>query len=174
MTALSIDPKPAPGLRAHHAIVGRLAYLALLPFGLGAALVWFVRADAHPHVVAAMSAYAAVVLAFLGGIHWGFGFAGAGAGAQPTVNLGASAVGVAPVVPDTGLYVWGVMPALVACLALLMPASAGLVIHALMLVVCYLVDRKVYPVRGAGRWLTLRFRLSVGASLACFIAAAGS
>lgn len=160
MTAIPIDSKLPSSFGAHQAAAGRLAYLALLPFGLGTALVWFVRADAHPHVVAAMSAYAAVVLAFLGGIHWGFGFGGADA-------AGTSA-------PDTGLYVWGVMPALVACVALLMPASAGLVIHGVMLVVCYLVDRKVYPAQGAGCWLTLRFRMSVGASLACFIAAAGS
>ena len=171
MTALSTDSKRALSPSANHGVAGRLAYLALLPFGLGAALVWFVRSDAHPYVVAAMSAYAAVVLAFLGGIHWGFGFAaargGAGAGASSTAI-------VAPGAPDTGLYLWGVAPALIACLALLMPASAGLVIHGVMLVVCYLVDRKVYPVQGAGRWLTLRFRLSVGASLACFVAAAGS
>ena len=168
MTAISIDSKRATRPGADPVVVERLAYLALLPFGLGAALVWFVRADAHPHVVAAMSAYAAVVLAFLGGIHWGFGFGGAGPKVDPgTANAGARA-------PDTGLYVWGIAPALVACLALLMPASAGLVIHAVMLVVCYLVDRKVYPAHGAGRWLTLRFRLSVVASLACFVAAAGS
>ena len=39
---------------------------------------------------------------------------------------------------------------------------------------CYLVDRKVYPVQGVGAWLTLRFRLSVVASLSCFVGAAGS
>ena len=168
MTALSIASERATRHGADLPLVRRLAYLALLPFGLGAALVWFVRADAHPHVVAAMSAYAAVVLAFLGGIHWGFGFAGA----SSQVNAGTG--GAATAAPDTGLYVWGVAPALVACLALLMPASAGLVIHAVMLIVCYLVDRKVYPAQGAGCWLTLRFRLSVVASLACFVAAAGS
>jgi hypothetical protein len=40
-----------------------------------------------------------------------------------------------------------------------------------MLVICYLVDRKVYPAHGLSHWLTLRFRLTVVASLCCFIGA---
>ena len=108
----------------------------------------------HPHVAAALSAYAAVVVAFLGGVHWGFGFTQAA--------------------PAPRLFVWGVVPALVAWVAVLMPPYAGLVIHGAMLAACYAVDRKVYPAHGAAAWLTLRFRLSVGASLSCFIGAAGS
>ena len=146
MSALLIDAK--------NPVATQLGHLALLPFVVGAALAWFVRADAHPHVVAALSAYAAVVSAFLGGVHWGFGFAHATA--------------------EPRLFLWGVVPALVAWVAVLMPPHAGLVIHGLMLAACYLVDRKVYPAQGAAGWLTLRFRLSVGASLSCFIGAAGS
>jgi hypothetical protein len=43
-----------------------------------------------------------------------------------------------------------------------------------MLVACYLVDRRTYPLFGAAAWLTLRFRLTVVASLSCFVGAAGS
>ena len=43
-----------------------------------------------------------------------------------------------------------------------------------MLIVCYVIDRKVYPVHGVGAWLTLRFRLTAVASLSCFLGAAGS
>ena len=145
---------PALPLDTKDPVATRLGALALLPFVLGAVLLWFVRADAHPHVAAALSAYAAIVIAFLGGIHWGFGFVAT--------------------VPAPRRFVWGVVPALVAWVAVLMPPSAGLVIHGLMLAACYLVDRKVYPDYGAARWLTLRFRLSVGASLSCFLGAAGS
>ena len=145
MSALSIDAKSP--------VAKRLGTLALLPFVTGAALVWFVRSDAHPHVGAALSAYAAVVIAFLGGVHWGFGFM------EP--------------VPEPRLFLWGVVPALVAWLAVLMPPHAGLVIHGVMLAACYLVDRKVYPVQGAAAWLTLRFRLTAVASLCCFLGAAG-
>ena len=132
----------------------RLGYLAMLPFIVGAALVWLVRADAHPYAAMALSAYAAVVIAFLGGVHWGFGF-------RETE-------------PGTQLFVWGVMPALIACMAVLMQPYAGLVVHGVMLVLCYLIDRRVYPAHGAGAWLTLRFRLSAAAGLSCFVGAAGS
>lgn len=132
----------------------RLGYAGLLPFVLGALLLWVVRADAHPYVAAALSAYAAVVISFLGAIHWGFGF-------QQSQ-------------PATGLFVWGVVPSLVAWVAVVLPPYAGLVVHGVMLVACYLVDRRVYPTQGAAAWLTLRFRLSAVASLSCFIGAAGS
>ena len=132
----------------------RLAYASLLPFVLGAALLWVVRDDAHPYVAGALSGYSAVVIAFLGGIHWGFGFA------QPR--------------PAARLFAWGVVPSLVAWVAVVLPPYAGLVVHGVMLVACYLVDRRVYPLQGAAHWLTLRFRLTAVAALSCFVGAAGS
>ncbi|MEO8279016.1 MAG: DUF3429 domain-containing protein [Ideonella sp.] len=134
--------------------VRQLAYAGLLPFLIGAALIWIVRADAQSHAAAALSAYAAVILSFLGGIHWGFGIRSGNGG---PANFG-----------------WAVVPSLVAWVAVLMPPNAALVIHGLMLVVCYLVDRKVYPRQAAAAWLTLRFRLTVVASLSCFLAAAAA
>lgn len=159
-SAPSASPTPSPSdlpdgsPRSLSPVALRLGYLALIPFLVGAALVWLVRVEAHPFVGAALSAYAAVVVAFLGGVHWGFGFVQRQAGAR--------------------LFVWGVIPALVAWVALLMPPYAGLVVQGAALVACYLVDRRVYPLQGAGAWLTLRFRLSAVASLACFVGAAGS
>ena len=69
---------------------------------------------------------------------------------------------------------WGVVPSLVAWVAVVMPPYAGLIVLGAMLVACYLVDRRVYPAQGAAAWLTLRFRLTAVASLSCFIGAAGS
>ena len=134
--------------------VCQLAYAGLLPFVIGAALIWLVRADAHRHVGAALSAYAAVILSFLGGIHWGFGIRSANA--------------------TQAHFGWAVVPSLVAWVAVLMPPNAALVVHGLMLVVCYLVDRKIYPRHAAAAWLTLRFRLTVVASVSCFLAAAAA
>ena len=144
-------PLPAP---APTPLALRLGYAGLLPFVIGAALVWTVRPDAHPYVVAALSAYAALIVSFLGGIHWGFAFR------QPE--------------PPQSLLVWGVVPALVAWVAVVMPAYAGLVVMGLMLIGCYVVDRRVYPEEGAAAWLTLRFRLTVVGALSCFLGAAGS
>jgi len=132
----------------------RLGHAGLLPFVIGAALVWLVRPDAHPYVTAALSAYAAVIVSFLGGIHWGLAMRQSDA-------------------PPT-LPAWGVVPSLVAWVAVMMPAYAGLVVHGAMLVACYVVDRRVYAEQGAAAWLTLRFRLTAVASLSCFIGAAGS
>jgi hypothetical protein len=132
----------------------RLGYAGLLPFVIGALLLWVVRADAHAYVAIALSAYAGVIVSFLGGIHWGLGFR------APTA--------------EPARFVWGVIPSLVAWIAIVMPPYAGLVVHGVMLVVCYLVDRRVYPTQGLQAWLTLRFRLTVVAGISCFLGAAAS
>lgn len=146
----------------------KLGYGGLLPFVLGAALIWIVRLDAHAYVTESLSAYAAVILSFLGGIHWGLGMRGMGM--QGLGMQGQAQKQPAP----TSMFVWGVLPSLVAWVAVVMPAYAGLVVQGVALVICYLVDRRVYPRCGASAWLTLRFRLTVVASLSCFIGAAGS
>jgi len=121
---------------------------------LGAALAWIVRPDVHDFVLRALSAYAALIISFLGGIHWGLGFRARS--------------------PEPARFVWGIVPSLVAWVAVLMPASAGLVVQGAMLIVCYVVDRKVYPLHGLAAWLTLRFRLTAVAGLSCFLGAAGA
>ena len=143
---LSLTP---PSTLAH-----RLAYAGLVPFVLGALLVWLVREDALAYAALALSGYAAAVIAMLGGIHWGLGF-------RQTV-------------PSPTPFAWGAVPVVVSSIAVIMPPHAGLVIHGAMLVICYLVDRRVYPAHGLSRWLTLRFRLSAVAALCCFLAAAGT
>ena len=131
-----------------------LGYAGLLPFVAGAALVWLVQGEAHVYAAMALSAYAAVILSFLGGIHWGLAMR------QPVAPL--------------PTLVWGVVPSLVAWVAVVMPAYAGLVVHGVMLVVCYLVDRRIYVAQGIGHWLTLRFRLSMVAAFCCFFGAANT
>jgi hypothetical protein len=132
-----------------------LGHAGLLPFVLGALLVWMGLApDLHAFVTLALSAYAGIIVSFLGGIHWGLAFRHSA--------------------PPASLFIWGVLPSLVAWMAVLMPPYAGLVLHGTMLLVCYAVDRRVYPAQGIAHWLTLRFRLSAVASLACFLGAAGT
>ena len=136
------------------ALAQRLGHLGLVPFVLGALLVWFVRAEALPFAAQALSAYAALVVSFLGGIHWG-------------LALRAAA-------PSPRLLLWGTAPTLGAWVAVMMPAASGLVLSGALLLACWLVDRRLYVEQGVGAWLTLRFRLSVGAALCCFIGAAGT
>lgn len=151
MNAATLGAAPATELPL---LARRLGYGGLLPFVLGALLVWAVREDAHPYVTLALSGYAAVIVSFLGGIHWGLAFRQAE--------------------PPPVLLAWGVVPSVVAWLAVMMPPSAGLVIHGAMLLACYAVDRRLYPAQGVAHWLTLRFRLSAVAALCCFIGAAGT
>lgn len=153
MSAPSSAPDPAGPVPL---LATRLGLAGLLPFVLGAALVWIVNEEAHPYVVDALAGYAALIASFLGGLHWG----------------------LAMRLPEGPLRVarlrWAVLPSLIAWIGLTMPAYAGLVVLGGLLIACYLVDRRSYPALGLAPWLTLRFRLSTVAALSCFLAAAGS
>lgn len=132
----------------------RLGYAGLIPFVVGVLLVWLVRGhpEQHAFVVDALAKYAALVVAFLGAVHWG--------------------LGLKQSVPSPSPFGWAVVPALLAWIGVLMPPYAGLVVLGVLLVVCYAVDRRAYRAHGAAAWLTLRFRATVVASLSCFVAAA--
>jgi len=132
----------------------RMAQLGLAPFVLGAVLIWLVRADAHPYVTLGLSVYAGLVVSFLGGIHWGLAMRQAD--------------------PAPRLFSWALLATGIAWVGVMMPPYSGLVVEGVMLVVCYLVDRKVYPAEGLAHWLTLRFRLSAVAAFSCFVAAANA
>lgn len=136
------------------ALAWRLGHAGLIPFVLGALLVWLVHGEALPFVSQALSVYAGLIAAFLGGLHWG--------------------IAMRQAEPAPRLFVWGVVPSLMAGMAVLMPAYAGLVLNGVIVIVCYLVDRRVYPGEGLAHWLTLRFRLTAVAALCCFLGAAGS
>ncbi len=151
----------------HHAepdeLARKLGYAGLAPFVAGAVFVWLLvgRIDEEPFmfVVRALTSYAALVVSFLGGIPWG-------------LIMWRSASGM-PMPDHHKRALWtGVIYTLAAWMALLMPPHAGLVIMGVLLVACYLSDRKRYPELGVGGWLTLRFRLTCVASLSCFLAAA--
>jgi hypothetical protein len=134
-----------------------LGYLGMLPFAILAALTWIVSSTTHPdehwYVTNFLSCYAAVSISLLGGIHWGLGF-------HSTA-------------PTPMAFIWGVIPPAVSTIGAVMPPHNGLFVHAFMLIGCYLVDRKVYPSEHAADWLTMRFRLTVVASLSCLAAAFG-
>ncbi|MBX3638548.1 MAG: DUF3429 domain-containing protein [Rubrivivax sp.] len=133
--------------------LGRALGLAgLLPFVAGAAGVWLVDAALRPWVAQALVAYGALIVSFLGGIHWGL----------------AARAGTAP--PPV-LLAWGVLPSLIAWPALLLPAPAALVLLAAALLLCLVVDRRLYPAHGAAALLPLRLRLTLVATVACVVGA---
>ena len=130
----------------------QLGYAGLVPFVLLAVLAWVVRADVAPFVSLALVGYGAAIASFLGGVHWGIAFS----------KWQASSVHL----------LWGVFPSLLAWMAVLMPAHAAAPFLAALLVVCYLVDRSLYPSAGLSYWLPLRLRLTVVATLSLLVAAA--
>ena len=125
-----------------------LGYAGLLPF-IGAAL-WLLAGPAEQQALAArvLAAYAATIVSFLGGIHWGLAFA-------------------APEGPSSARLAWGVVPSLLAWPALLLPPAAGLALLAATLVLCYAVDHRAYPRLGLAAWLPMRRTLSAVATLSC-------
>jgi hypothetical protein len=139
-----------------------LGYGGLIPFVLLAALLWLVEPDLQGFVAIALAAYASLIAAFLGGIHWGLGWsAGALGGLRRSSQPHA----------QRRHFLWGVVPSLLAWPGMIMPPYAGLAWLGFVLMLSYLADRSLYPHAGLQRWLTLRFRLSAVASLSCFIGA---
>jgi FtsH-binding integral membrane protein len=134
------------------ALASRLAYAGLIPFILLASLLWIVQADLRPWLTIALTSYAALIASFLGGIHWGI------AAQRPHHE-------------QAFHFLWGITPSLIAWLALIMPAYAGLPLLAALLVVCYLVDCRSYVTAGWSAWLPLRLRLTGVATLSCLIGA---
>lgn len=141
----------------------RLGYAGLLPFVGGAVLTWLLSGRPEPDplhfTVQALVTYAALIVSFLGGMPWGLSMR------LPTDHPAATST--------QARALWsGITYSLLAWVAVLMPPDAGLMVLGALLVLCYLNDRRLYPALGAAPWLTLRFRLSVVASLSCWWAAA--
>ena len=136
-----------------HQTITRLGYAGLVPFVLLAALMWLIDRELLPFVAIALGGYAAAIASFLGGVHWGIGFMKGGT--APRFH-----------------FIWGVVPSLIAWLALMMPAYAALPLLGLVLVACYGVDRHTYPAVGLASWLPMRLRLTLVATLSCLLGAA--
>ncbi len=135
--------------------VNRLGYAGLIPFVLGALLMFLVADDVQPLVAIALTSYGAVIASFLGGIHWGLAL-------RENVAF------------RTFHLIWGVTPSLFAWVSVVMPAYAGLPLLGLLLLACYMVDRRTWPSAGLRHWMTLRFRLTLVSGLSCLLGAAAT
>jgi hypothetical protein len=129
-----------------------LGYGGLLPFAGLALAVWLLAPAEQAWAASTLLAYSATILSFLGAIHWGLTMRDAGGQSQ-------------------GLLAWGVVPSLMAWLALLLPAGTGLLLVAAALWLCFAVDRAVYTCLGLRAWLPMRLLLTTVASACCVAAA---
>jgi Protein of unknown function (DUF3429) len=128
-----------------------LGVAGLLPFIVGAAAVALGPPAWHDTALRALVAYGAVIVSFLGGIHWG----------SPTGGA------------HDASRAWGVVPSLLAWPLLLVPSARfGLIGLAASLALCWAVDRARFPAMGLSALLPLRTLLSSVAIFSCLVAAA--
>ncbi len=147
------DTVPAPSPDAtppRH--VAWLGYGGLVPFvGLAAASLLGVQPRATSQ---ALLAYGAVILSFVGALHWAF----------------AMLLPQLAVMRRTWMYAWSTVPALMAWCALLLEPRVGSVIVVMAFALHYLQDRRLSAQGLLPAWyLPLRLRLSMVA-IVCLLA----
>ena len=134
--------------------VAWLGYGGLLPFLALALAVW---TGVAPHFGwgGALRTYAAVILSFVGALHWGFAMALAGL--SPAQRQAA--------------FVWSVVPSLLGWVALLVAPVAGVLLLVVGLLAHYAQDRRMARWAPLPAWyLPLRLRLT-GVACGCLLLA---
>jgi Protein of unknown function (DUF3429) len=130
-------------------IVGWLGYGGLLPFVVLAAGVW-VDASHSGLLLDALLSYGAVILSFVGALHWGFAMSQS----NMTMNQ------------RTHSFVWSVVPCLLAWVALLMTLKYAVVLLVLGFLIHFWQDwRLVQRVNLPAWYLPLRLKLTLVACL---------
>lgn len=118
----------------------------LFPFVVLAGGLWVTPPEYHPTLLDWLRTYAAVILSFIGAIHWGI--------ALTHRDM--------PAADQSTVMTWSVVPSLVAWVGLLMQPRPGLALTAAMFVVHYTMDRQLasrFPL--PGWYLRLRGGLTV-------------
>lgn len=126
-----------------------LGYAGLIPFAFFGVAAWFGSVEWHSFALHALAVYGAVILSFLGAVHWGLSL----------VDRGHQVLGLAG-------PTWAVIPSIVAWAALLLPKTPGLTVLLLLFPLVLWVDRaslRVLPLPAG--YLTLRGHLTLGAVL---------
>jgi hypothetical protein len=118
-----------------------LSWLGLIPFAVGTLLLAF-GVDDLP-VVEALRNYAAIILTFVGAIHWG-----------RALHLG-----------HAGLASFSVWPSLYAWACLFLPVTLGLPLLALGFLLLLLIDQQQYRATAWFRRLRIELSLSVSGLL---------
>jgi hypothetical protein len=141
-----------PALPRHVALLG---YGGLLPF-VGLAILVAIDANHAALWYGALIGYGAVILSFVGALHWGF--------AMTVSNLDAAI--------RRRAFVWSVIPALLAWPAAVLGNSSAALILGLGFVLHLVQDMKLAGPAGLPAWyLPLRWRLTLVAGI-CILAGA--
>jgi hypothetical protein len=99
----------------------------LVPFVVLTSALFALPDHARPQLLFWLTAYAAVILSFVGAVHWGIAL-----------------VHAQMREPDRSLYMgWSIVPALAAWMSLLLPAKTGLLLMAATFAVHFAADRQL-------------------------------
>ncbi len=129
-----------------------LGYAGLIPFMALSAFLLLLPSSPHKEIAfLSLLAYGATIVSFLGAIHWGFV--------------------MQQVAPDRLHLLWGIAPSLLGWMSLLIGSSNGLLLLTATLCLCFLIDYRTYPKLGLVQWLSMRFILTVVASMSLALTA---
>lgn len=147
MTPPPDDPMPRPAFW--------LGTAGLVPFVVLTSALFALPAHTRPQMLYWLTAYAAVILSFVGALHWGLAMV------HPQMRE-----------QDRTLYMgWSVVPALAGWVSLLLPAKTGLLLMAATFAVHYAADRQLAQRFALPAWyLRLRGGLTAVVVL-CLLAA---
>lgn len=121
----------------------------LVPFAALGVGSWFAAPEAAALMLRHLCAYGAVVLSFVGALHWAFAMLARMDDFERPRVLG-----------------WSVVPALAGWVALILPLRAGLVVLIVMFLAHYAMDRRLARMASLPPWyLKLRLWLTLGACL---------
>ena len=140
---------PATETDGQVTLLNTLGYGGLIPFAFFGIAAWFGAGDWRVFALHALAVYAAVILSFLGAIHWGLSLADRG---HRVFGLAGPA--------------WAVIPSIAAWAALLLPTTSGLIVLLLLFPLVLWVDRaslRALPLPPG--YLTLRGYLTLGGVL---------
>lgn len=138
-----------------------LGLAGLIPFAACAIAVWTSSPIVQVEGVGLLLTYAAVILTFLGGVHWGRALAGKHAGEHAEERSGDL---------NWMRLGWSVTPSLIAWIALRMSPGFTIIVFIAAFAVAFLVDRHAVRAGFFPDWyLPLRKVLTLGV-MACLIA----
>lgn len=157
VTDQSLFVSPNASARRWLLVLGLGGLIPFVSLAVGSLLVWPYQVWSLESLIA----YGASILAFLGALHWGH------------------ALGQTEVAMSDGRrawhLIWGVVPSLVAWIALSLPVAEGLILLIAGLLLALMVDIQAAKSGLLGRFfMRLRWGLTTGATLSLAAALAGN